>query len=91
LTLFQANLLVAMLAGFWGRQADGHPGPDLMGRGLLILTALVQWEKSKKQRPLENAHRKQPHRKPGRSASLNDGAASYQGEEVSSPRFGRQG
>src|SRR5450756_1093708 len=31
LTLFQANLLVAMLAGFWARKADGHPGPDLMG------------------------------------------------------------
>ena len=45
LTLFQANLLVAMLGGFWGRQADGHPGPDLLGRGLVILAALVRWER----------------------------------------------
>mgnify|MGYP001580703416 CR=1 FL=1 len=45
LRLLQANLLVATLAGFWGRKADGHPGPDLMGRGLLILNALVVWER----------------------------------------------
>ncbi len=48
LTLLQANLLVAMLGGFWARQADGHPGPDLMGRGLLILNVLVQWERIRK-------------------------------------------
>jgi len=47
LTLLQANLLVAMLGGFWARQADGHPGPDLMGRGLLGLNALVNWERMK--------------------------------------------
>ena len=43
LTLLQANLL----GGFWARQADGHPGPDLMGRGLLVLNALVNWERMK--------------------------------------------
>jgi hypothetical protein len=48
LTLLQANLLVAMLGGFWARQADGHPGSDLMGRGLLMLNALVSWERIKK-------------------------------------------
>jgi len=63
--LFQANLLVAMLAGFWARQADGHPGPDLMGRGLLMLNALVEWERIKKQRAREKARGKQPRRKPG--------------------------
>ncbi len=45
LTLSKANLLVAMLAGYWGRQGDGPPGPDVMGRGLLILDALVEWQK----------------------------------------------
>ena len=41
LSLFQVNLLVAMLAGFWGRKGDGHPGPRLLAQGLLILSALV--------------------------------------------------
>jgi hypothetical protein len=41
LTLFQANLLVAMLAGFWARKSDGHPGPKLVAQGLMILAALV--------------------------------------------------
>jgi hypothetical protein len=41
LTLFQANVLVAMLAGFWARKSDGHPGPKLLAQGLMILAALV--------------------------------------------------
>ena len=47
LTLFHANLLVAMLGGFWARKADGHPGPDLLGHGLVILNLLVEWERMK--------------------------------------------
>ena len=50
MSLLQANLLVAMLAGFWARAADGHPGPDLMGRGLIILNILVEWERRRKER-----------------------------------------
>jgi hypothetical protein len=46
--LFQANLLVAMLGGFWGRKSDGHAGTDLLGRGLILLGVLVSWEGSKK-------------------------------------------
>ena len=65
LTLLQANLLVAMPAGFWARKADGHPGPDIMGRGLLILNALVKWERTKKQREREKAPPKEACRKPG--------------------------
>jgi hypothetical protein len=65
LTLLQANLLVAMLGGFWARQADGHPGPDLMGRGLLILNALVEWERTKKERARKKAPPKEERRKPG--------------------------
>ena len=49
LTLLQANLLVAMLGGFWARKADGHPGPDLMGRGLQMLRVVVDWERLKKE------------------------------------------
>ncbi|MCX6928631.1 MAG: IS4 family transposase [Verrucomicrobia bacterium] len=64
LTLFQANLLVAMLGGFWARQADGHPGPDLMGRGLLMLNALARWERIKKRNSTKNVPGKQPSRKP---------------------------
>jgi hypothetical protein len=41
LTLFQANILVAMLVGFWARKGDGHPGPKLLAQGLMILAALV--------------------------------------------------
>jgi len=54
-----------MLGGFWARQADGHPGPRLMARGWLMLNALVEWERIRKQRPRENARAKQPGRKPG--------------------------
>jgi len=64
LTLLQANLLVAVLGGFWARKADGHPGPDLIARGLLILNALVKWERIKKVRP-KNPLAKQAARKPG--------------------------
>jgi hypothetical protein len=67
LTLLQANLLVAGLAGFWARKADGHPGPDLMGRGLLMLNGLVNWERIKKKRARTKAPAKQARRKPGRS------------------------
>ena len=70
LTLLQANLLVATLAGFWARKADGHPGPDLMGRGLLILNALVQWERIKKARP-KHPPARQAARKPISLASPN--------------------
>jgi hypothetical protein len=65
LTLWQANVLVAMLGGFWARRADGHPGPDLLGRGLLMLTALVQWEKIKKENDRKAPPAKEPRRKPG--------------------------
>lgn len=47
--MLQANILVAMLVGFWGRTGDGHPGPQILAEGLRMLRALVwfkrQWEK----------------------------------------------
>ncbi len=41
LSLAQANMLVAMLGGFWGRKGDGHPGAESLARGLEVLAAVV--------------------------------------------------
>jgi hypothetical protein len=65
LTVLQANMLVAMLGGFWARKADGHPGPDLMARGLLILRTLVEWERTKKHSHRKKTSAKEACRKPG--------------------------
>jgi len=65
LTLLEANLTVAKLGGFWARQADGHPGPDLMSRGLMLLNMLVAWEQIKKHPTPKKAAVKLPSRKPG--------------------------
>lgn len=40
-TLLQANILVAMLAGFWARASDGHPGAQILAEGLRELQAMV--------------------------------------------------
>jgi hypothetical protein len=65
-TLFQANLLVAMLAGFWARKGDGHPGPKVLAEGLLILGALVAdrrlFRPAPEQKPVPQSKRP---RKPG--------------------------
>ena len=65
LTLLQANLLVARLGGFWARQADGYPGPDLMSHGLVILSALVEWERIKKRGPRKKGPAHKGPRRPG--------------------------
>ena len=39
--MLQANVLVAMLAGFWGRECDGHPGAQVLAEGLRLLHVLV--------------------------------------------------
>ena len=41
LSVLQANVLVAMFVGFWGRKGDGHPGPRLLTLGLGVLAQLV--------------------------------------------------
>ncbi len=50
LTILQANILVAMLAGYWGRTGDGHPGPQILAEGLRLLQAMVwlarQWKQA---------------------------------------------
>ena len=64
--MFQANLLVAMLGGFWARKADGHSGPDLLGRGLVLLNGLVEWERMKKE-----SARKAPRAREARRKQVN--------------------
>jgi hypothetical protein len=44
LTVLQANILVAMLAGFWGRAGDGHPGAKILTEGLRLLEAIVWYQ-----------------------------------------------
>jgi Druantia protein DruA/Transposase DNA-binding len=57
LTVFQANILTAMLVGFWGRDCDGHPGDHILGEGLQALHLLVWYEAS---RPQPSAGRRGP-------------------------------
>lgn len=47
LTVLEANILVAMLAGFWARKSDGHPGAKVLSEGLMILEALVWYDEMK--------------------------------------------
>jgi hypothetical protein len=63
MSLWEANHLTAQLAGFWSRKADGHPGPDVLGRGLLILAQLVAYERLRSAVVTENP--RTPRRKPG--------------------------
>jgi len=65
LTLYQANILVAMLAGFWGRKSDGHPGTKLLGQGLMILAALVHHQQLTDPAPVEPKFGPERPRKPG--------------------------
>ena len=39
--MLQANTLVAMLVGFWGRTGDGHPGAQILAEGMQVLRAIV--------------------------------------------------
>jgi hypothetical protein len=49
LTIFQANVLTAMLVGFWGRDCDGHPGDQILGEGVEALHLLVWYDVSRQQ------------------------------------------
>lgn len=60
LTLWQANILVAMLAGFWGRTGDGHPGPQILAEGLRLLRAMVWLTRQWKQDPVRPRRRGGP-------------------------------
>ena len=60
LSLWQANILVAMLVGFWARPADGHPGPRLLAEGLAVLRALVWYERRRNPAPRPTRKRRSP-------------------------------
>jgi hypothetical protein len=58
LTVLQANILTAMLAGFWGRAGDGHPGAEVLADGLKTLHALTWY--------VRQCRSEQPPRRPKR-------------------------
>lgn len=65
-SLLQANLLVAMLGGFWGRKGDGYPGPTMIGRGLMVLAELVRFSRLTADAPPPRLPTpREPNRKPG--------------------------
>ena len=47
MSLAEANMLTAALAGFYPRKAYPNPGPKVLARGLLILAELVRYERLK--------------------------------------------
>jgi hypothetical protein len=59
LSLFQANLLVAMRAGYLARKNDGPPGAKVLADGLIILGALVEDRRLSANHPT-NPRRKRP-------------------------------
>jgi hypothetical protein len=60
LSVLEANTLVAMLAGFWGRAADGHPGAKVLSEGLRLLEVIVWY----KRQVARQAHSQPKRRKP---------------------------
>jgi hypothetical protein len=61
LTVLEANILVAMLAGFWARKSDGHPGAQILAEGLQVLHALVWYKRRTDAAASERrTHRKAP-------------------------------
>jgi hypothetical protein len=60
LTVRQANILTAMLVGFWGRDCDGHPGDQIMGEGLQALQLLVWYQRQSNHQPPKQRPRRTP-------------------------------
>jgi len=60
LTVLQANILVAMLAGYWGRAADGHPGAKVLAEGLTILQALTWYASQCANQPTRRRPKRSP-------------------------------
>jgi hypothetical protein len=56
-TILQANILTAMLVGFWARQSDRHPGAQTLAEGLQTLQALV-WYKNQRENPARKPRRR---------------------------------
>jgi hypothetical protein len=60
LTVLQANILVGMLAGFWARAADGHPGSQILAEGLRILQAITWYDRCRTCRTAQKPQRRAP-------------------------------
>ena len=56
--MLQANILVAMLAGFWGRAGDGHPGAQILAQGLMILQVLTCYQQQCAKKPKPHRRRR---------------------------------
>ena len=60
LTVLQANILTAMLVGFWGRTSDGHPGAQVLAEGLRALQALVWYDRQRQPKAIKPKRRRKP-------------------------------
>jgi hypothetical protein len=58
LSVLQANILTAMLAGFWARPSDGHPGAKILAEGLKLLQAMVWYKKHQAKSPSQRRARR---------------------------------
>jgi hypothetical protein len=60
LSVLQANVLVAMLAGFLARAGDGHPGSEVLAEGLRTLQALTWYETQRAKQPMRHRPKRKP-------------------------------
>lgn len=60
LTVLQANILTAMLVGFWGRTGDGHPGAQILAEGLRALQVGVWYAKQTEPKKAGRGRRRHP-------------------------------
>ena len=57
-TMLQANILAAMLVGFWARAGDGHPGAQILAEGLQVLEAVVWYKRQSQKKAADRPHRR---------------------------------
>jgi hypothetical protein len=60
LSVLQANILTAMLAGFLGRTSDGHPGAQVLAEGLRLLEVAVWYQKQVAPAPPAKPNKRAP-------------------------------
>jgi hypothetical protein len=60
LTILQANVLTAMLVGFWGRECDGHPGPQVLAEGVRALQLVAWYERQRDPGGAKHSRRRSP-------------------------------
>ena len=57
-TMLQANILAAMLVGFWARAGDGHPGAQILAEGLQVLDAVVWYKRQSQKKAADRPRRR---------------------------------